>query len=259
MSLANFDLTNCEQEPIHILGHIQSYGYLIAIQPDTYSIVHASDNIADLVVVRPPVCCWANRSTRCWRLPICPPDTLVELLNVGRRNDSWETMNPHRLTLNGTIWNLIIHQHQGLILLEWEPVGDDAIRCINQQLIAQALTEVQSSRTLTDLLQNTARRVKTIIGFDRVMVYRFGADWHGQVVAEEKDDHLEPFLGLHYPASDIPRQARELYKVNLVRLIADVEQYAIPHPVATRLARGSTARSDTFGDCGPCRRFISNT
>src|SRR5205823_14987075 len=97
---------------------------------------------------------------------------------------------------------------------------------------SQALTEVQSSRTLNELLQNTARRVKTIIGFDRVMVYRFGDDWHGQVIAEEKEDDLEPFLGLHYPASDIPKQARELYKVNLVRLIANAG--SVPSPILSR-------------------------
>ncbi len=217
---ATIDLTNCEREPIHILGHIQSYGYLIAIQPDTYTVVHASDNIVDLIGIE---------AAQLLGQPIdkmltgtdLPVSTLVEILNVIGRNKSWESMNPHRLPVNGKDWNHIIHQYKGLVLLEWEPIGDDRNLLINQQLIAQALTEVQSSRTLDELLQNTARRVKSIIGFDRVMVYRFGADWHGKVVAEEKDDDLEPFLGLHYPATDIPRQARELYKINLVRLIAD--------------------------------------
>ena len=217
---STIDLINCEQEPIHILGHIQSYGYLIAIEPDTYSIVHVSNNIADLVGSEASKLLGQSidKVLAGTNLPI---STLTEILNVGQRNDSWETMNPHRLTLNGKDWNLIIHQHKGLILLEWEPIGDEHNQSINQLLISQALTEVQSSRTLDELLQNTARRVKTIIGFDRVMVYRFGDDWHGQVIAEEKEDDLEPFLGLHYPASDIPKQARELYKVNLVRLIAD--------------------------------------
>ncbi|MVM32968.1 GAF domain-containing protein [Spirosoma sp. HMF4905] len=214
------DLTNCEREPIHILGHIQSHGYLVAIQPDTYTIVHVSANIAELVGI-PPTQLLGQPVKALLANTDLPADTLIELLNVGCRNDSWDTMNPNRLNLNGKAWNLIVHQYLGLILLEWESVGDERNLLINQQLLAQALTEVQSSRTLADLLQNTARRVKTIIGYDRVMVYRFGADWHGVVVAEEKDDDLEPYLGLHYPASDIPRQARELYKVNLVRLIAD--------------------------------------
>ncbi|GAB3038903.1 ATP-binding protein [Spirosoma pulveris] len=224
----SFDLTNCDREPIHILGHIQSHGYLIAIQPDTYSIVHASENIVDLVGI-PAASLLGQPIDTLLSATDLPASTLVELLNVSRRNESWEILNPHRVTVNGTSWNLIMHQYQNLVLLEWEPVGDDQNTLINQQLISQALTEVQTSRTLSDLLQNTARRVKTIIGFDRVMVYQFNEDWHGQVVAEEKEEHLESFLGLHYPASDIPRQARELYKVNLVRLIADVN--SAPSPI----------------------------
>ena len=221
MSLLTVDLTTCDREPIHILGHIQSYGYLVAIQADTYSIVHASENIAGLVKIPAAQLVGQPIDTLLTETDL-PISTLTELLNVGKRSEAWEAMNPHRLTLGGTVWNLIIHQHQGLILLEWEPVDDERNALTNQQLVAQALTQVQASRTLSDLLQNTAQRIKTIIGFDRVMVYRFSADWHGRVVAEAKDDHLEPYLGLHYPASDIPRQARELYKTNLVRLIADV-------------------------------------
>lgn len=221
MSSFTVDLTNCEREPIHILGHIQSHGYLLAVLPDTYQVVHASENIVDLLGV-PAADMLGKSLADALAMTDLPARTVIELLNVGRRNESWDTINPQRISLNDTSWNLILHQYQGLIVLEWEPVGDERNMATNQQLIAQALTEVQASRTLTELLQNTAERVKTIIGYDRVMVYQFSADWHGHVVAEAKDDALEPYLGLHYPASDIPRQARELYKINLVRLIADV-------------------------------------
>ncbi len=227
MSLANVDLSNCDREPIHILGQIQSYGYLLAIHPDTYTIIHASENIADLMNLS---------ATQVLGQPLervvaetdIPTGRLISLLNADDPNGSWETLNPYPMTVNGQALNLVIHQHAGLIVLEWEPApdtpdADSGHTLLNQRLITESLTEVQTSDTLTELLQNTARRVKAITGFDRIMVYRFSADWHGQVVAEEKEDHLEPFLGLHYPASDIPKQARELYKVNLVRLIADVD------------------------------------
>lgn len=221
MSAFTVDLTNCEREPIHILGHVQSHGYLLAILPDSYSVVHASDNIVDLLGI-PATDLLGKSIDTLFSGTDLPASTVVELLNIGRRNHSWETINPQPVTLNDKPWNLIIHEYQGLIILEWESAGDERNTAINQQLIAQSLTEVQASRTLPDLLQNTAQRIKTIIGYDRVMVYQFSPDWHGHVVAEAKDDHLEPYLGLHYPASDIPRQARELYKINLVRLIADV-------------------------------------
>lgn len=226
MSVANVDLSNCDREPIHILGQIQSYGYLLAIHPNTYAIVHASENIAELIGLPATQVLGQSLKSVIAKTDI-PAGRLMALLQEDDPNGSWETLNPYRMTVNGQALNLIIHQHKGLIVLEWEPATDnydadskDTVQ--NQRLIAESLTEVQASQTLTELLQNTARRVKAITGFDRVMVYRFNADWHGQVVAEEKEPHLEPFLGLHYPASDIPKQARELYKVNLVRLIADV-------------------------------------
>ncbi|MFD2571315.1 ATP-binding protein [Spirosoma soli] len=227
--MTNFDvdLTNCDREPIHILGHIQSHGYLIAILPDTYTIVHASANLPELIG-RPVSEVLGQSLEILLAQTSLPATTVVELLNVGRRTGSWDNINPHRLQISDQVWNLIIHEHDGLLVLEWEPTDQNLRLSLNQRLISEALTEVQSSRQLNDLLQNTARRVKAIIGFDRVMVYRFGSDWHGQVVAEEKEDYLEPFLGLHYPASDIPRQARELYKINLVRLIADADSTPAP-------------------------------
>ena len=227
MNVANVDLSNCDREPIHILGQIQSYGYLLAIHPDTYAIVHASENIADLIglsatqVLGQPLKKVIDKTD-------IPAGRLMALLKEDDPNGSWETLNPYRMTVNGQALNLIVHQHKGLIILEWEPAldnqdADSSHTVQNQRLITESLTEVQASQSLTELLQNTARRVKDITGFDRVMVYRFSADWHGQVIAEEREPHLEPFLGLHYPASDIPKQARELYKVNLVRLIANVD------------------------------------
>lgn len=216
------DLTNCEKEPIHILGHIQSHGYLVAISPEEYTIVHVSDNIPGLVNRSAAELLGQSIENLLVNTDL-PSSNLTELLNVGKRADSWESINPYRFRLQQKDYNLIIHKYDDLIILEWEPVGADSNTFLNQKLIAESLTDVQSSRTLTELWQHTANRVKSIIGFDRVMVYRFGSDWHGEVVAEAKEDHLEPFLGLHYPASDIPRQARELYKTNLVRLIVDVD------------------------------------
>ena len=153
------DLTNCEREPIHILGHIQSHGYLIAILPNTYTIVHVSANISELVgqsvnslLGQPLDTLLANTDL--------PAATVIELLNVGHHNNSWESINPYRLQIGERNWNLICHEHDGLILMEWEPAAEKPQETMNQRLITEALTEVQSSRQLADLLQNTARRVK---------------------------------------------------------------------------------------------------
>ncbi|GAB3266211.1 ATP-binding protein [Larkinella harenae] len=219
-TISNLDLTNCETEPIRIPGYIQSHGYLVAVTADELIIRYASENIQALVnqpardLLGKPLAALLTQTD-------LPLSELLDILNVGKRDNAWSRMNPHRFRINGNDYNLIVHQHEGLILIEWEAAISTRSN-LDQQLVAEALTEVQSNRTLTELIQNTTRRVKQIIGYDRVMVYRFGPDWHGEVIAEERDPNVDSYLGLHYPASDIPRQARELYKTNLVRLIADV-------------------------------------
>jgi chemotaxis family two-component system sensor kinase Cph1 len=89
-------------------------------------------------------------------------------------------------------------------------------------MIGGSLSEMLADRNLKSLLKNSVVEVKNIIQYDRVMICRFADDGHGEVVAEAKNKKLQSWLGLHYPASDIPKQARELYKKNLIRLIGDV-------------------------------------
>lgn len=79
-----------------------------------------------------------------------------------------------------------------------------------------ALEEV---RDTTELAQIAAVEIKRLSGFDRVMLDKFDQNWNGQVVAEAREQDLEPFLGLWFLASDVPRNARELYLRNPYRLI----------------------------------------
>lgn len=61
-----------------------------------------------------------------------------------------------------------------------------------------------------------------VTGFDRIMIYKFDPDGNGEVIAESTRSSMESFLGLNYPAADIPQQARALYLRNPFRIIADV-------------------------------------
>ena len=96
------------------------------------------------------------------------------------------------------------------------------------QAHADVMSTLGGALDLEDLLSRLASQVKKFCGFDRVMVYRFHTDWHGEVVAESCGPEMEPFLGLHYPSTDIPAQARELYSRNLVRYVASVDYVPIP-------------------------------
>ncbi len=90
------------------------------------------------------------------------------------------------------------------------------------------LQRLQEAPDLGALCDALAGEVRRLTGFDRVMVYRFDPSWNGEVVAEQRRDDLEPFLGLRYPASDIPAQARALYVRNWLRLIPDARYVPVP-------------------------------
>ncbi len=218
------DLTNCEREPIQWPGYIQSHGYLLALDPVTFTVWQASENTHDLTGL--PVNDLIGKAVVEFSLGDLPGTTLHELLMVAMRNGTPEAFNPYQVSIHNSNWFVVLHLHDGALIVELEPVSKpiNGRSLSSATLLTQTMSDVQRSVTLAELMEKTAQKVKSVTGFDRVMIYRFGEDWHGEVIAEAREDHLEPFLGMFYPASDIPRQARELFKINLVRSIADVNQ-----------------------------------
>ncbi|RZM14120.1 MAG: GAF domain-containing protein, partial [Pedobacter sp.] len=122
---------------------------------------------------------------------------------------------------DGNIFDVSIWKTGYYQIIDIEPASDP-LSSHAQSAIGRSLSEILSEKSLQCVLSNAALQIRELIGYDRVMIYKFHRDGHGEVVAEEKEVTLESWMGLHYPASDIPRQARELYKFNLIRLIADV-------------------------------------
>lgn len=220
MSNPQVDLNNCNIEPIHIPGLIQSHGFLIVVDQDLI-IRFYSENIHNfLKLPEAPLLGQPVNSIE----PIIgknePPNFINQLILFGKTN-GFDQTNPFQTDIQGQPFHLIISQSDNLFLLEFEPSQSDLNLDI-QKMVGRSISEMLADKNLQNLLNNTALQIKNIISYDRVMVYKFAEDGHGEVVAEAKNDDLEPWLGLHYPASDIPQQARELYKVNLTRLIANV-------------------------------------
>ena len=122
-------------------------------------------------------------------------------------------------------FDVILHRESaGQLLVELElATGPRPFSFPNTYLAVRgSVAELNRASTLTELYEITARAVRELTGFDRVMVYRYDAEYNGEVVAEAKRDDLNSFLGLHYPASDIPAQARALYEKNWIRIIDDI-------------------------------------
>jgi two-component system, chemotaxis family, sensor kinase Cph1 len=132
--------------------------------------------------------------------------------------------------LDGRAFTGYVHASDALVILELEPVPSppDA----SDDLLARAVRGLAGVRAQADLslkLQQAATLLRDLTDYDRVMVYRFDpVDWHGEVVAEARRPDLEPYLGLHYPASDIPDQARRLYLINRTRAIVDIDYFPVP-------------------------------
>jgi chemotaxis family two-component system sensor kinase Cph1 len=228
------DLSNCDREPIHIPGKVQGHGFLIGIDQQ-YMVTYCSENISDFLPAEPSILLGKTLGQLdAYLEKTDPPDFLIQLIKLSNRENGFEPPNPYPLKIRNEIFNVILSQSGDHYLLEFEP-EISSLRSDLSRLIGGSLSEMLGDADLSKLLNNAAEQIKKVIGYDRVMIYKFHDDGHGEVVSEVKEDHLEPFLGLHYPATDIPKQARELYKTNLTRLIANV------HTEPSRLLANSEA------------------
>lgn len=215
------DLTNCDKEPIHIPGKIQGHGFLIVTDRD-FSIVSCSENISGFLPVKASFLLDKNLKALESYFQMDEADNFITALaRASESRKKFEPENPYPVTISDRAFNLIITAEKDYYLLEFEPEISD-LKSDIQRIIVNSLSVMLSHSRLSYLLQKSAEEIQKIIGYDRVMIYKFHKDGHGEVVAEVKNDDLEPLMGLHYPASDIPKQARELYKINLTRLIANV-------------------------------------
>lgn len=207
------DLDNCATEPIHVPGLIQPHGFLVAASVPSLTIAYASANLADwtghdaLAAIGQPL---AD--------VIEPP--LVEIVTAALR-DEWSQRYETEL---GTGRTANVHVVDDLVVLEVE--AHDGTE-IPGSLTRDATMRLSSAISVEEAGNAVAKAVRQATGFDRVMVYRFDRDWHGEVIAEAKADFLNSFLGLHYPATDIPAQARDLYRLNWLRMIVDIGYDAV--------------------------------
>lgn len=218
-----YDLTNCDREPIHRLGMIQDFGALIAVTAD-WNIAHRSANAQAILHAPGPV----NPGDRLSHL-FAPDaiDLLREAIAEADDNRSVERLFGVDLIGSNQLFDVAVHRSGNLSILEVEPhVRRSQLQ--HSGVLRPMMERLHRMHDVGDLAGEAARLLKRLLGFDRVMVYRFHPDQSGEVIAEAREDHLEAFFGLRYPSSDIPAQARELYKRNLLRIISDVNAAPVP-------------------------------
>ena len=217
------NLTNCEQEPIHIPGSIQPHGFLLGLKEDTLLIDYCSANTAEYLSL-------FHSQLLGQKFADIFGEAAGQTLKKYAGDGLMLSSTLLRLTLAGVDFLCTLHKNiDGIYILEGEPVSleSKAAHEVYDQT-SQFLGYMHETHTLKQLCQLVATGTREITGYDRVMVYRFDKDYNGEVIGESCREDLEPFLGLHYPHTDIPPQARELYKRNLLRLIYDVDYTPIP-------------------------------
>jgi chemotaxis family two-component system sensor kinase Cph1 len=214
------DLTTCDREPIHIPGAIQPHGMLIAVESASMRMVRVSDNVATLLHRQTEDLIGQTIDHLC-----ATPADAVQFASLGHDLSTAKPVYLFTVNLHGSTqrWDTIAHSLNGYTILEFEPSQNpsgletgDLYRRIQASLV-----RLEEAHSVAEMSEICAEQVKLLTGFDRVMVYRFDRDWNGEVVAERCRPDLETFLGLHYPASDIPQQARELYTRNWLRFISN--------------------------------------
>jgi len=217
------DLTNCDREPIHLLGAIQPVGFLVAVSTD-WIIARVSANIKPYLGHAPEALIGRPLGEFIDARPLHDIRNRVAFV---ANNATVERIFACRLRADLPAFDIAIHVSGRQIVIEAEPASGEHGDATGTVRWMMARLDGQADRD--GFLREGARQVRALLGYDRVMVYKFAADGHGEVVAEACKPGIGTFKGMHYPASDIPRQARALYLRNLTRIIHDVN--AVPVPV----------------------------
>jgi len=214
-------LTNCENEPIHIPGSIQPHGFLLSLTKD-WKINYCSANISTFVDVQLNEILGRNFKTVFGE----------EALNFTQdyiNTDKFLSIFPLEIYLLGKAFLLSVHRSKSNYILEGEPnFAETANLADVYTQNMQFLAYMNKTSSLKELCGFVVEGIRSITGYDRVMVYRFDEQYNGEVFAEDCREDLEPFFGLHYPHTDIPAQARKLYLRNQIRLIVDVDYKPVP-------------------------------
>jgi light-regulated signal transduction histidine kinase (bacteriophytochrome) len=217
----NANMTNHEQNLFTTPGSIQPHGVLIALIETELEILQVSNNTKKYLGIE-------SKDLLGQNLSAIFDHTQIQIIRKCL-SEGGGSVNPIKLCFNGgdrqIYFDGILQKTQQGIILELEPTNTQAeVSFLSFYSLARnAIAKMQQSPTVKEFLQSLALGVRQITGFDRVMIYEFDPSGAGCVVAEAKREELNSYLGLHYPATDIPTTVRELYLNYLLRYIPDLQ------------------------------------
>lgn len=213
------DLSNCDREPIHIPGSIQTHGCLMACDQTATVVLRHSANLPEMLGLDGPIL-------------EQPLEALLGGPVVHDMRNALTTCTEGGtpalmlgVAIHGRRFDIALHRYKGNVILEFEHAGGGADPLQRTRLLIGRIREIDD---IDRLIARTTRLLQGMLGYDRVMIYRFEADGSGKVVSEVRRPDLESFLGQYFPASDIPQQARALYLRNTIRIISNASGTPVP-------------------------------
>lgn len=224
------DISTCEREPIQIPGSVQPHGALLVIDPATLNILQAAGDTQKFLAASLDTLPGAHA------LSVFTADQVARIethIKVPGRTDKPHQFFVHTKLGGGIPTCVTLHQIQGVLIFEFEASMDES-QADFISIVQEMVRRLQSAPDPVAACQTAADEVRAITGFDRVVVYRFLSDGAGVVDAEARRDDITSFMGLRFPAGDIPPQARELYLRNWIRAIPDARYTPsplVPHSI----------------------------
>lgn len=212
---------DCASEPIHLSGSIQPLGDLIVVDPGTLRIAQAAISPSSALFSQDPVGLSVAAAL---------PDGSGILADAVRRLPEHGALHLGLFRFATISYDVIGHRSGPAVVFEFEKASPTTPASFDDVYpeIRGFLDQLQSADTIEEISRLAAREVRKIAGLDRALVYRFDGEWNGEVIAEDRNEKLPSYLGLRFPASDIPAQARDLYRKNRLRLIASSDYVPVP-------------------------------
>ena len=224
------DLSSCDREQVHLIGAIQPHGALLVLEEPSLKIVQASTNCARFLGI--PCDVLVGQSLDLFLdADHTHTATLRERLLSKKLNDGFtHLISLPLLGQQDGVVHITGNRIDGFLLLEFERSGTVNLNPAYEYSanLQDMIQQLYTSSDLLSFMTKVVNQIRELTDFERVMIYRFAKDGSGEVIAEAKEADLEAYLGLHYPASDVPQPARRLFALSPLRHLPDVDYVPVP-------------------------------
>lgn len=240
VNLSAQDVTHLKQPDINTLTQVQPHGVLLVLQESDMQVLQVSRNTRVAFGLPPEEVLGKT-------LDELLDSYQVDQFRAGLAYDNLDLINPTKVWVRRRgddygVYDAIFHRSaDGFLILELEPaLAQENIPFLSFYHLARAsINQLEATPNLHDFCRIIVHEVRQVTGFDRVMLYKFNDDGHGEVLAEEKLQDMESYLGLHFPESDVPQPARKMFLSNWIRTIPNasaepVDLFPAQNPVSNR-------------------------